>query len=193
MRFLLLAYPLLVLLIAAFGFLTDQLGFLPGGLWPGRTPVTGPAVAAAWGLEALAFLALFLLLEGRFRSRTVAGLATAWIAWVFRGPLLVISVAAAGFPREPWWRLSIAWWGLYTFAGLALARLAMRRPPAADDLALVDVTATPAPRPERVESELAPTAPAAPEPVASEPAVREATAPETASPEADEPAGRPES
>lgn len=142
-RFFVLAYPVLVLMLAGFGFVVDQLDLLPGGLWPGRTPVAGPAVAAAWGLEALALLALFLLLEGRFRSRTVAGLVTGWIAWVFRGPLLVVSVVAAGQPQGPWWRMSVAWWGLYTFAGLAMARLAMQRDPEPDDPALAHLPSRP--------------------------------------------------
>lgn len=127
MRFLLLAFPLLVLLLAAFGFVVDQLQPDPGGLWPSTTPVQGLGVVASWVLEAVALLALFLLLEGRFRRRLWDGLAAAWIAWVFRGPLLVVTVAAAGEPRLPWWRLSLAWWVLYTAAGLLLASLASRR------------------------------------------------------------------
>ncbi len=85
-------------------------------------------VLGTWLLEAAGLVALFLLLEHRIGNRFVEGLLTAWIAWVFRGPLLVITIVlAAGQAQAPWWRLALGWWVLYSICGLALAWLA--RPP----------------------------------------------------------------
>ncbi len=58
---------------------------------------------ATWALEAVGLAALFLMIHGR-GGRLLAGLLAGWIAWVFRGPLLVVTVAGlAGLPPGPWW------------------------------------------------------------------------------------------
>ncbi len=82
---------------------------------------------ASWMLEAIGLVTLFLLLRSGERSRLADGLAAAWIAWIFRGPAVVlIVVGAANLPQQPWWRLSLGWLGLYTALGVALALIARR-------------------------------------------------------------------
>jgi len=79
---------------------------------------------ATWILEAIGLSSLFLLIHGR-SGRWLAGLLTGWIAWVFRGPLLVVSVAGlAGLPPGPWWSMAFSWWVLYTLCGLLLGAAA---------------------------------------------------------------------
>lgn len=83
-------------------------------------------VLGTWLLESLGLSALFLLIQGQ-GSVWLAGLLAGWIAWVFRGPLLVLTVAgtagmagAAGAPAGRWWPLALSWWFLYTVCGLLL-------------------------------------------------------------------------
>ncbi|HVT15886.1 MAG TPA: hypothetical protein VHQ90_06840 [Thermoanaerobaculia bacterium] len=126
-RFLLLALPLLVLTMAVFHFAVAALGRAPD-LSGARLAGPGPqswAVAGAWLLESLALAALFLLVQGVAGGRLLNGLLTGWIAWVFRGPLLVISVVTlAGQPAAPWWSLTLGWLLLYSICGLLLGFLA---------------------------------------------------------------------
>jgi hypothetical protein len=91
------------------------------------------AVAGAWCLEALGLTALFLLIHGRGAGAGAGsgagtgwwnGLLAGWIAWVFRGPLLVISVAEVGLSPGPWWSAALSWLALYTVCGLLLGALA---------------------------------------------------------------------
>lgn len=121
LRFLLLALPSLALVISAFHFGWDQLGL-------GGTAGLPPRVVfASWLLEAVGLTTLFLLLHAGDRGRWLAGIATAWIAWVFRGPLLVLTlVGAARLPHDPWWTAVLGWLALYTLCGLLLALLAGR-------------------------------------------------------------------
>jgi len=79
---------------------------------------------AGWLLEALALTALFLLLLGRTPSRWLDGLATAWIAWLFRGPVLALAIATAThLDPAHWWRIALGWLPIYTLCGLLLAAL----------------------------------------------------------------------
>ncbi|MCB1036560.1 MAG: hypothetical protein KDD47_22230 [Acidobacteria bacterium] len=125
-RFLLLALPALLLLIAGFHAGWDLLGF--------DNPQTLPAVQllGLWFLESFGLTTLFLLMRGAGRGRFADGIAAAWAAWVFRGPVVVLTltstttVTAVGFGKGPWWNLALGWLGLYTFAGLVLAALARR-------------------------------------------------------------------
>lgn len=91
---------------------------------PGVPDLPQWVMLATWTLEAVGLAALFLLIQGR-GGRWIAGLLTGWIAWVFRGPLLVVTVAGlAGLPPGPWWSMVLSWWVLYTLCGLLLGGVA---------------------------------------------------------------------
>jgi hypothetical protein len=126
-RFLLFALPLLILTMALFHFAQEALGLAPdpAALSPSRAvQLPGWVTLATWALEAVGLAALFLLIQGR-GGRWQAGLLTGWIAWVFRGPLLVVTVAAfADLPPGPWWSMAFSWWVLYTLCGLLLGGVA---------------------------------------------------------------------
>lgn len=86
----------------------------------GAARLPGWVTLATWGLESVGLAALFLMIQGR-SGRWLAGLLAGWIAWVFRGPLLVVTVASlAGLSPGPWWALALSWWVLYTLCGLVL-------------------------------------------------------------------------
>jgi hypothetical protein len=126
-RFLLFSIPLLIVTMGLFQFALEMLHLQvdPGTLAPGGG-VDLPAWVrlATWALEALALSTLFVLLHGRGWGG-VSGLLTGWIAWVFRGPLLVVTVAGhAGLPPAPWWSLAFRWWVLYSVCGLLLGMIA---------------------------------------------------------------------
>ena len=124
-RFLLLALPLLILTMALFQFAMEMLGFQvdPSELGSGIA-LPGYVSLATWTLEALGLAALFLLVHGRGGGWT-SGLLTGWIAWVFRGPLLVVTVVGlAGLSPRPWWLLALSWWVLYSLCGLVLSGVA---------------------------------------------------------------------
>lgn len=110
--------------MALFQFVLEALGRAPDPsmLSPsGGRDLPGWVALATWGLEALSLSALFLLIYGRSNARWTAGLLAGWIAWVFRGPLLVVTVVGlAGLPAEPWWGMTFGWWILYTVCGLLL-------------------------------------------------------------------------
>ena len=129
LRFPLLSILVLVLLMAVFAFTMDQLGLLPRtadvdfrfGI--GHLPVR--TVIATWVLEAMALTALFLIVQGRFGSWWLDGLAAGWLGWTFRGPLLVLTATgAARLDPDPWWHMVLAWWVLYSLCGLAAGALA---------------------------------------------------------------------
>lgn len=126
-RFLLFSLPLLMLTMALFQFAVEMLGLEvdPSRLSEsGGIQLPGYVRLATWGLEALGLSALFLLVHGRGWGWT-SGLLTGWIAWVFRGPLLVVSVVGlAGLPPRPWWLLAFSWWILYSLCGLVLSGVA---------------------------------------------------------------------
>src|SRR6185295_12252577 len=87
----------------------------------GVASLPGWVVLATWILEAVGLAALYLLMLGRGGSRWADGLLARWVAWVFRGPLLVVTVVGlAGLPPRPWWALAFSWWVLYTLCGLVL-------------------------------------------------------------------------
>jgi len=113
-----------VLFLAVFGFVVGHVDLGPAGsltvIGPGSAPPR--IVLATWLLEAFGLIVLFLLIEGRSRFWLLDGLLTAWVAWIFRGPLLVVTiVVAAGRAQQPWWRMALGWWILYTVCGLTLA------------------------------------------------------------------------
>src|SRR6202158_486392 len=91
-RFLVLALPALVLAMALFRSALEALGRLPVLL--AAAPELRQrrlVVFLTWLREAVALSALYLLVQGSGGSRLLNGVLTGWIAWVFRGPLLVIA------------------------------------------------------------------------------------------------------
>jgi hypothetical protein len=125
-RFLVLALPALVLVMALFRSGVEALGRAPALI--SSAPELKQhtlVVVGTWVLEALALAALYLLVQGGGGSRLLNGLLTGWIAWVFRGPLLVVAVVTlAGQPAGPWWSMTFSWWVLYTVCGLLLGVVA---------------------------------------------------------------------
>ena len=118
-RFLALALPSLGMLLALFHFAWQQID--PTA----RLALPTTLVLGSWVLECVGLAALFLLIHRQDRSALLDGLLTGWVAWVFRGPLLVLTlVGAAGVPRDPWWRITVVWLALYTFCGLLLGLIA---------------------------------------------------------------------
>lgn len=128
-RFLFFSLPLLVLAMALYSFALEAFGMAPAPalLSPSAPPrLPGWMALAIWGLESIGLAALFLMIQGRGGSRLVSGLLAGWIAWVFRGPLLVVTVVSlAGLPPGPWWALVFSWWVLYTLCGLLLGVVAV--------------------------------------------------------------------
>ena len=122
LRFLVLAVFSIVLLI---GVGTSAFDAADGGSFGAR--LDGYDLLGGWVLEAVALSALFLLVQGRGGSWWLDGLLTAWIAWIFRGPVLVLAVAEhLGGGRDPWWNLTLRWLAIYSLAGLFIAFLARR-------------------------------------------------------------------
>ena len=113
--------------MAVFHFAVEMLGFEvdPRELSAsGGIVLPGYVQLATWSLEALALAALFVLVHSRNGGWT-SGLLSGWIAWVFRGPLLVVTVVGlAGLPPRPWWTVTFSWWILYTLCGLLLSGVA---------------------------------------------------------------------
>ena len=121
-RFLVLAVFSIALLIGL-----GTLGFdaADGGDFGPR--LGGYNLLRGWLLEAVALSTLFLLVQGRGGSWWMDGLLTAWIAWIFRGPVLVLTVVEIlGGGRDPWWSLTLRWLAIYSVAGLFIALLARR-------------------------------------------------------------------
>jgi hypothetical protein len=125
-RFLVLALPAIVLAMALFRFAVEASGRAPALLSAAPELRQHPVlVILTWLLEAVALSALYLLVHASGGSRLLNGVLTGWIAWVFRGPLLVIAVVTlAGQPAAPWWGLTFSWWVLYTICGLLLGVVA---------------------------------------------------------------------
>ncbi len=129
-RFTVYALPLLFVLLALFGLVVELSGLEPREDSVLKLAVTSgqrvpiQVVLGAWILEATGLLSLFLLIQGRCGGWILDGLVAGWLAWIFRGPLLVITiVVAVRQPQELWWRLAASWWVLYSLCGLALALL----------------------------------------------------------------------
>lgn len=118
----------MVLTLGLFTFALEALGLQSAPALRAAGQALPPHfVLGTWLLEAVGLSALFLILEGRTASRTLDGLLTGWIAWVFRGPLLVLTVVAVTHQSpDLWWSLALRWLAVYTLCGLLLALLAHR-------------------------------------------------------------------
>ncbi len=130
-RFLLLSLPLLVLLMGLFSYGLGALGLEPSAsqlasLGLARVePLPLGTAAGGWLIESLALTALFLLVQGRSGAWWLDGLVAAAIGWVFRGPVLVLSVVSMSrLGSDPWWPMSLRWLALYLLCGLVLAIVA---------------------------------------------------------------------
>ncbi|MEM9554858.1 MAG: hypothetical protein AAGC60_11405 [Acidobacteriota bacterium] len=143
LRFLGFAFPTLLLLLAFFGVAIEALDLEPRQgavirLAVLDLPSVAPSVVlAAWVMEACGLIALFLVTQGRLGAWWLDGLAAGWLAWVFRGPVSVVTiVVATRQPQDAWWQIAFGWWLLYSLCGLTLAVLARSlatTPPPTDD------------------------------------------------------------
>jgi len=131
LRFVLLAVPLAVLVLALAAAGAELAGFAPdtsplaarGVARPEALP--RPHAVAALLFEGVALVALFLLLEGRSGAWWLDGVVCGLAAWLFRGPLLVLTVAAlTRLPTEPFWQVARLALVAEPAAGLAIAALA---------------------------------------------------------------------
>lgn len=121
-RFLVLALPLLVLVLGVGTFGVEVFGLVPRS---GATELPARVLLLTWVMESVGLIALFLLIRGRSFNGFFDGLLTGSVAWIFRGPLLVVMmVGVAGRSQELWWSLALGWWITYTVCGLLLAWLA---------------------------------------------------------------------
>jgi len=131
LRFLLLAVPLAVLVLALAAAGADLVG------WGVDTdPLAARGVARPEGLprgyeaaallfEGVALVALYLLLEGRTGIWWLDGVAAGFAAWLFRGPILVLTVAAlTRLPTEPFWQVARIALVAEPAAAIAIAALA---------------------------------------------------------------------
>lgn len=118
-RFLILALPLVLLAIALAHFAGEALDLAQ----PGQ--LAAPYLLGRWLLEATGLVALYILIHERGLGRWMAGLASAWTAWLFRGPVLMLTVGGSSrLSSAAWWRLLVAWLVLYTLCALAMAMVA---------------------------------------------------------------------
>jgi len=135
LRFLLLAVPLALLVLAVVAAGATALGLAPARAPLAARGVARPAglgaglLATAWLYEAVALVALFVLVEGRLGSPALEGLAAGVAAWLFHGPLLVVTVASlTRLPTAPFWDVARQSLVAFTLAGLAVGLVARTRP-----------------------------------------------------------------
>ncbi len=130
-RFLAISLPLLLIFMGLFSLGMGRLGLGPPmddlavlGLERGAA-LPLKLSAGGWLIESLALTALFLLIQGRSGAWWLDGLVAGLIAWVFRGPILVLSIVSLSrLDSDPWWPMSLRWLALYAACGLALAIVA---------------------------------------------------------------------
>jgi hypothetical protein len=132
-RFLVLSLPILVVLMGLFTLALGAFDLAPPmddlarlGLERER-PLPLQVSAGGWLIESLALTALFLLVQGRAGAWWLDGIVTGLIGWIFRGPILVLSIVSwSRLASSPWWPMSQRWLALYLICGLALAIVARR-------------------------------------------------------------------
>ena len=130
-RFILLALLVALLLLAVADVAARALVPPPAaelaraGLAAGSLPA--PLRLGAWLLEAAALTVLVLLLSGRTKTWWLEGMAAGLLAWVYRGPLALLSaLAVARLPREPFWHEARTELVVLPLVGLVLGGLARR-------------------------------------------------------------------
>lgn len=130
-RFLAISLPLLVVLMGAFPMFLGAVGLGPSMAALEATGLARPDAlplglsAAGWLIESLALTALFLLIQDRTGAWWMDGLVTGLIGWVFRGPILVLSIVSLSrLGSDPWWPMAMRWLVLYSLCGVALATTA---------------------------------------------------------------------
>lgn len=124
LRFLALAIPVLLLTLGLCHFAADMLGIETGPSLGSAEALPALYVVGAWLLEAVALTALFLLVAGRTSARLLDGLFTGLCAWLFRGPVLVLTTASIYRSKvDLLWTASLVWLGIYLLCGILLARL----------------------------------------------------------------------
>jgi len=131
LRFLVLALPLALLVLALAPVVADLAG---AGIDDGPLAARGIARpipldlttrALALGFEAFALVALYLLIEGRTASRVVDGAVAGFAAWIFRGPLLVLTVATlTRLPLATFWQAARVSLVALPLAGVAVGLVA---------------------------------------------------------------------
>lgn len=122
LRFVLLALLLTILLIGIGSLVAD---FADGGRFGPR--LEGRFVLGGWLLQAVGLVALFLLIQGRGGAWWVDGLLAGWLAWIFRGPVLVLALAEnARASAASGWSIAARWLLIYTVCGLVLGLMARR-------------------------------------------------------------------
>ena len=91
------------------------------------SPAPVRLLLGSWIIESLALLAIFLLIQGRGGTWWLDGLLAGWIGWVFRGPVLVLTlVTVSRLGRDPWWPLALRWLLVYSLAGALISWLAVK-------------------------------------------------------------------
>src|SRR5690606_24443199 len=99
---LLLIFGLHTLAFRYLGWAPEMSGLERYGLAAAAPPAPS-FVLGFWLLQILALIALYLIVQGRSGSWWLDGLMAAWIAWIFRGPVLVLTLEAlTRLPRDPW-------------------------------------------------------------------------------------------
>ena len=127
LRFVFLAVPVLLLTLGLGHFVADMAGVDAGPSLGPREALPALYVVGTWLLEAVALTALFLLVAGRTSARLLDGLFTSLCAWLFRGPVFVLTAASIFRSRvDDLWHAALTWLALYVLCGLLLAWLGRR-------------------------------------------------------------------
>lgn len=127
LRFLALSIPVLLLTLGLGHFVADMVGIDTGPSLGSNEALPAVYAVSAWLLEAVALTSLFLLVAGRTSARILDGLFTGLCAWLFRGPVLVLTIASMPRTRiDGLWAASWVWLGLYLLCGCLLAWLGRR-------------------------------------------------------------------
>lgn len=114
-RLVLLGLPLVVLMLATGDFVATA-------LLAGEGLVIDETRLAEWALESIGLTALVLLVTRYGRSVGAALLAAA-VAWVFRGPLVLVALWRLGSPDPASLQQLSVWLVAYLAAGLCLGLL----------------------------------------------------------------------